>query len=112
MSAEEHPDETPPEPEKLPLDAWHRAQGARMVPFAGYHMPIQYTGPAGGIVAEHEWTRTSAGLFDVSHMGQLLLSGPDLDAAVEFARRSPRPQPSELTEHIFTSSQETSAQCA
>ena len=83
MSAEEHPDETPPEPEKLPLDAWHRAQGARMVPFAGYHMPIQYTGPAGGIVAEHEWTRTSAGLFDVSHMGQLLLSGPDLDAAVE-----------------------------
>ena len=68
---------------KLPLDAWHRAQGARMVPFAGYEMPIQYTGPFGGIVAEHEWTRTSAGLFDVSHMGQLLLSGPDLDAAVE-----------------------------
>ena len=63
----------------LPLDAWHRAQGARMVPFAGYEMPIQYE----GIVAEHEWTRTSAGLFDVSHMGQLLLSGPDLDAAVE-----------------------------
>ncbi|UIP06734.1 glycine cleavage system aminomethyltransferase GcvT [Erythrobacter sp. SDW2] len=67
------------EPGKLPLDAWHRAQGARMVPFAGYEMPIQYE----GIVAEHEWTRTSAGLFDVSHMGQLLLSGPDLDAAVE-----------------------------
>ena len=64
---------------KLPLDAWHRARGARMVPFAGYEMPIQYE----GIVAEHEWTRTSAGLFDVSHMGQLLLSGPDLDAAVE-----------------------------
>ncbi|WP_435418565.1 glycine cleavage system aminomethyltransferase GcvT [Parerythrobacter aurantius] len=64
---------------KLPLDAWHRAQGARMVPFAGYEMPIQYE----GIVAEHEWTRTSAGLFDVSHMGQLLLSGTDLDAAVE-----------------------------
>ncbi|MCP5383105.1 MAG: glycine cleavage system aminomethyltransferase GcvT [Sphingomonadaceae bacterium] len=67
----------------LPLDAWHRAQGARMVPFAGYEMPIQYAGPFGGIVAEHEWTRTSAGLFDVSHMGQLLLSGPDLDAVVE-----------------------------
>ncbi len=63
----------------LPLDGWHRAQGARMVPFAGYDMPIQYE----GIVAEHEWTRQSAGLFDVSHMGQLLLSGPDLDAAVE-----------------------------
>ena len=67
----------------LPLDAWHRAQGARMVPFAGYEMPIQYPGEHGGIVAEHNWTRTNAGLFDVSHMGQLLLSGPDLDAAVE-----------------------------
>ena len=65
--------------EALPLDAWHRAKGARMVPFAGYEMPIQYE----GIVAEHNWTRENAGLFDVSHMGQLLLSGPDLDAAVE-----------------------------
>jgi aminomethyltransferase len=65
--------------EPLPLDAWHRARGARMVPFAGYEMPIQYE----GIVAEHLWTRESAGLFDVSHMGQLVLSGPDLDAAVE-----------------------------
>lgn len=63
----------------LPLDAWHRARGARMVPFAGYDMPIQYE----GIVAEHNWTRESAGLFDVSHMGQLVLSGPGLDAAVE-----------------------------
>ncbi|MBV7258098.1 glycine cleavage system aminomethyltransferase GcvT [Erythrobacter crassostreae] len=70
-------------PEKLPLDAWHRDQGARMVPFAGYEMPIQYTGEHGGIVAEHEWTRTNAGLFDVSHMGQLLLSGEGLDEAVE-----------------------------
>jgi aminomethyltransferase len=65
--------------EALPIDAWHRAKGARMVPFAGYEMPIQYE----GIVAEHNWTRENAGLFDVSHMGQLLLSGPDLDAAVE-----------------------------
>lgn len=63
----------------LPLDGWHRAQGARMVPFAGYDMPIQYE----GIVAEHSWTRENAGLFDVSHMGQLLLSGEGLDAAVE-----------------------------
>jgi aminomethyltransferase len=63
----------------LPLDGWHRAKGARMVPFAGYEMPIQYE----GIVAEHNWTRENAGLFDVSHMGQLVLSGPDLDAAVE-----------------------------
>jgi aminomethyltransferase len=60
----------------LPLDAWHRAMGARMVPFAGYDMPIQYTGEHGGIVAEHEWTRTSASLFDVSHMGQLALKSP------------------------------------
>jgi aminomethyltransferase len=57
--------------EVLPLDAWHRAQGARMVEFAGYSMPIQYE----GIMAEHAWTRESAGLFDVSHMGQLILSG-------------------------------------
>lgn len=68
-----------PETQTLPLDAWHRGQGARMVEFAGYHMPIQYE----GIMAEHNWTRENAGLFDVSHMGQLLLSGPDLDAAVE-----------------------------
>jgi len=65
--------------EPLPLDAWHRAQGARMVGFAGYSMPIQYE----GIMAEHLWTRESAGLFDVSHMGQLLFAGDDADAALE-----------------------------
>lgn len=75
--AAESEDALPLDP--LPLDAWHRAQGARMVPFAGYDMPIQYE----GIVAEHHWTRTNAGLFDVSHMGQLLLSGEGLDAALE-----------------------------
>ena len=53
----------------LPLDALHRELGARMVSFAGYAMPIQYE----GIIAEHLWTRQRAGLFDVSHMGQLLL---------------------------------------
>ncbi|WP_205478734.1 glycine cleavage system aminomethyltransferase GcvT [Sphingomonas arenae] len=63
----------------LPLDTWHRARGARMVPFAGYLMPVQYE----GIMAEHLWTRQSAGLFDVSHMGQLVVSGPDADAALE-----------------------------
>ncbi|MEP2735706.1 MAG: glycine cleavage system aminomethyltransferase GcvT [Erythrobacter sp.] len=68
-------------PELLPLDAWHRRNAARMVPFAGYEMPIQYTGEGGGIVAEHEWTRSSASLFDVSHMGQLGLVGPDGDVA-------------------------------
>lgn len=63
----------------LPLDGWHRARGARMVGFAGYHMPIQYE----GIMAEHLWTRDHAGLFDVSHMGQLSLTGEGLDAALE-----------------------------
>ena len=63
----------------LPLDAWHRARGGRMVPFAGYHMPVQYE----GIMAEHLWVRQSAGLFDVSHMGQLTLSGEGLDEALE-----------------------------
>jgi aminomethyltransferase len=71
--------EAPLEPQLLPLDAWHRARGGRMVEFAGYQMPVQYE----GIIAEHLWTRESAGLFDVSHMGQLLLSGEGLDAAVE-----------------------------
>ena len=59
----------------LPLDSWHRDNGARMVPFAGYEMPIQYE----GIVAEHEWTRSSASLFDVSHMGQLTVHSPEDD---------------------------------
>jgi aminomethyltransferase len=63
----------------LPLDAWHRARGGRMVPFAGYAMPVQYE----GIVAEHEWTRHHASLFDVSHMGQLFVSGEGAEAALE-----------------------------
>ena len=64
---------------KLPLDGWHRARGGRMVPFAGYEMPVQYE----GIMAEHLWVREHAGLFDVSHMGQLLFHGPDVDRALE-----------------------------
>ena len=64
-------DDTNDRTEKLPLDAWHRGKGARMVPFAGYDMPIQFD----GIVAEHNWTREQAGLFDVSHMGQLMVTG-------------------------------------
>lgn len=71
------------EPAILPLDAWHRAQGARMVAFAGYEMPIQYTGEGGGIVAEHLWTREHAGLFDVSHMGQLMVTGEGAAQALE-----------------------------
>ncbi|MFC3099698.1 glycine cleavage system aminomethyltransferase GcvT [Altererythrobacter lauratis] len=63
----------------LPLDAWHREKGARMVPFAGFAMPLQFA----GILAEHEWTRTSASLFDVSHMGQISVSGAGADALLE-----------------------------
>jgi aminomethyltransferase len=65
---------------QTPLHALHLQLGARMVPFAGYAMPVQY--PA-GLMAEHRHTRTAAGLFDVSHMGQLRLAGPDAAAAFE-----------------------------
>jgi aminomethyltransferase len=62
------------------LHALHVELGARMVPFAGYSMPVQY--PA-GLLAEHHHTRNAAGLFDVSHMGQLRLEGADAAAAFE-----------------------------
>ncbi len=68
------------EPQLLPLDAWHRARGGRMVAFAGYLMPVQYE----GIMAEHLWCRESAGLFDVSHMGQLVFT-PDIDSGGDVA---------------------------
>ena len=64
----------------VPLNDLHVQLGARMVPFAGYSMPVQY--PA-GLMAEHKHTRTAAGLFDVSHMGQLRLVGPRAAAALE-----------------------------
>jgi aminomethyltransferase len=72
---------TPPEAlRRTPLDALHRSLGARMVPFAGYAMPVQYPS---GILAEHLHTRAKAGLFDVSHMGQLRLHGAGAAAALE-----------------------------
>lgn len=64
----------------LPLDELHRELGAKMVPFAGHSMPIQY--PT-GIIAEHKATREGAGLFDVSHMGQVRLHGANADKALE-----------------------------
>jgi aminomethyltransferase len=70
-----------PQPDKLartPLYDLHVSLGARIVPFAGYEMPVQY--PA-GIIAEHNWTREHAGLFDVSHMGQCFVEGPDFESA-------------------------------
>jgi aminomethyltransferase len=63
-----------------PLDALHRELGAKMVPFAGYAMPVQY--PA-GVLAEHLHTRKAAALFDVSHMGQVEISRPGVAAWLE-----------------------------
>jgi aminomethyltransferase len=65
---------------QTPLHALHVALGARMVPFAGYEMPVQYKT---GIIAEHLHTRAQAGLFDVSHMGQIALHGAGAAAALE-----------------------------
>jgi aminomethyltransferase len=62
-----------------PLEDRHVALGARMVPFAGYNMPVQYE----GVMAEHKWTRAEAGLFDVSHMGQARLTGADAVRTLE-----------------------------
>jgi aminomethyltransferase len=53
---------------------WHASHGGKLVPFAGYAMPVQYQA---GVLKEHLWTRAKAGLFDVSHMGQALLSAED-----------------------------------
>src|SRR5438552_3920536 len=64
---------------KTPLNARHRASGARMVAFGGWDMPVEYT----GIVDEHMAVRTRAGLFDVSHMGEIEVAGNDALAAVQ-----------------------------
>jgi aminomethyltransferase len=69
---------------RTPLHALHVELGARMVPFAGYDMPVNY--PA-GILAEHLHTRASAGLFDVSHMGQALIEGADHEGAARALER-------------------------
>jgi aminomethyltransferase len=60
-------------PQSIPLEAFHRQRGARFVPFAGWSMPVQYT----GIIQEHLAVRQKAGIFDVSHMGEIALSGRD-----------------------------------
>lgn len=66
--------------QQTPLHALHRELGAKMVPFAGYDMPVSYPD---GILAEHRHCRESAALFDVSHMGQVRLAGDDAAAALE-----------------------------
>ncbi len=85
----EHPVPAAPALKHTPLHALHREMGARMAPFAGYDMPIQY--PL-GVLKEHLHTRTAAGLFDVSHMGQIILrarSGKVADAAQALERLVP-----------------------
>jgi len=74
------PDTAPENLKTTPLDALHISLGAKMVPFAGYSMPVQY--PL-GVLKEHLHTRAQSGLFDVSHMGQAELTGPDVAAALE-----------------------------
>ncbi|WOB06388.1 glycine cleavage system aminomethyltransferase GcvT [Piscinibacter gummiphilus] len=74
------PAATPASLLKTPLHALHLELGAKMVPFAGYEMPVNYPG---GIIAEHKQCRESAALFDVSHMGQLRLIGDDAARALE-----------------------------
>src|SRR6266446_10693883 len=64
---------------KTPLNARHRASGAKMVSFGGWDMPVEYS----GIVQEHLAVRTRAGLFDVSHMGEIEIAGNDALAAVQ-----------------------------
>jgi len=74
---------------RLPLHDLHVAHGAKLVPFAGYSMPVQY---AAGVLKEHQHTRSAAGLFDVSHMGQAMLrprSGRVEDAAQALERLVP-----------------------
>src|SRR6266481_5128954 len=73
-----------------PLHALHVARGGKMVPFAGYNMPVQYPS---GVLREHLHTRQAAGLFDVSHMGQIVLrakSGQIEDAALALERLVPQ----------------------
>jgi aminomethyltransferase len=60
-------------PQRTPLYDWHLSHGARMVDFAGWEMPIQYS----SIVEEHQAVRTAAGIFDISHMGRIVFEGPD-----------------------------------
>lgn len=64
---------------RTPLYDWHRAHGARMVPFGGWEMPVQYS----SLLAEHQAVRNQAGLFDISHMGRLNVTGVDADRLVD-----------------------------
>ncbi len=73
------------ETQKTALYNYHKSLGAKFVPFAGYEMPVQYLT---GIVDEHKLTRANAGMFDVSHMGQLSIEG-NMDLAIELEKIIP-----------------------
>jgi aminomethyltransferase len=78
------PVDTTPAIRKTALHSVHRRLGAKMVEFSGWDMPVEYSGPTGGgIIAEHLAVRTGAGIFDVSHMGDIRLAGPQALAAVQ-----------------------------
>ena len=90
MLARDGQSSSPSELKRTPLHALHLARGGKMVPFAGYDMPVQY---GAGVLREHLHTRTAAGLFDVSHMGQIALhakSGRLEDAALALERLVPQ----------------------
>ena len=76
---------------RTPFTDRHIALGAKMALFAGYHMPISYT----GINEEHHCVRTNAGVFDVSHMGEFMLKGPD---ALDLIQRVTTNDASKLTD--------------
>src|SRR6266480_2154590 len=90
MLARDNQSSREPPLKRTPLYALHVASGGKMVPFAGYDMPVQY---AAGVLREHLHTREAAGLFDVSHMGQIALrpkSGKVEDAALALERLVPQ----------------------
>jgi len=74
---------------RTPLFDEHVKLGAKIVPFAGFEMPLQYS----SIIEEHRWVRQSAGVFDVSHMGEIIIKGPD---ALEFVSYITSNDPSKL----------------
>jgi len=80
MTAHDTTDTTPATLKRTPLYEQHRALGARLVEFSGWEMPVQYS----GILVEHEAVRTRAGLFDVSHMGEFKVEGPDALAFLQY----------------------------
>ncbi len=84
VEATTHEPSTPPSVRKTPLNAVHRQMGAKMVEFNGWDMPVEYPASVGGgIIVEHMAVRTGVGIFDVSHMGDIRLAGPQALAAVQ-----------------------------